>query len=42
MTKKLKNLIDIDAVDADNELAAVEYVEDMYKFYKQTEVRNSY
>ncbi|KAG6383954.1 hypothetical protein SASPL_156257 [Salvia splendens] len=37
VTKKLKNLIDIDAVDADNELAAVEYVEDMYNFYKQTE-----
>ncbi|KAL8483530.1 hypothetical protein ACS0TY_026279 [Phlomoides rotata] len=28
---------DIDASDVDDELAAVEYVEDMYNFYKQTE-----
>ncbi|KAK1388377.1 Cyclin N-terminal domain-containing protein [Heracleum sosnowskyi] len=30
-------IIDIDASDATNELAAVEYVEDMYKFYKEAE-----
>ncbi|KAH6774826.1 Cyclin family protein [Perilla frutescens var. frutescens] len=37
LTKKPKDLIDIDAEDVDNELAAVEYVEDMYTYYKQTE-----
>ncbi|KAA8544526.1 hypothetical protein F0562_022538 [Nyssa sinensis] len=30
-------LVDIDAADVDNELAVVEYVEDIYKFYKLTE-----
>ncbi|PON67557.1 Cyclin [Parasponia andersonii] len=30
-------IVDIDAADADNELAAVEYIEDMYKFYKLVE-----
>ena len=30
--------MDIDAEDAGNELAAVEYVEDIYKFYKLIEV----
>ncbi|KAK1378362.1 hypothetical protein POM88_025106 [Heracleum sosnowskyi] len=30
-------IVDIDAADATNELAAVEYVEDMYKFYKEAE-----
>ncbi|XP_071686710.1 G2/mitotic-specific cyclin S13-7-like [Rutidosis leptorrhynchoides] len=34
---KPKNIIDIDAADVDNELAAVEYVEDIYKFYKLVE-----
>ncbi|KAI3461195.1 hypothetical protein Pfo_017858 [Paulownia fortunei] len=29
--------VDIDAADVDDELAAVEYVEDMYNFYKLTE-----
>lgn len=29
---------DIDAVDADNQLAVVDYVEDIYKFYKLAEV----
>lgn len=29
---------DIDATDIDNELAAVEYIDDIYKFYKLTEV----
>lgn len=37
--KKPKDqIVDIDAGDANNELAAVEYVEDMYKFYKRVEV----
>ncbi|KAL3530150.1 hypothetical protein ACH5RR_009472 [Cinchona calisaya] len=31
-------IVDIDAEDIDNELAAVEYIEDIYKFYKETEV----
>lgn len=30
-------VVDIDETDIDNELAAVEYVEDIYKFYKFTE-----
>ncbi|KAI7739307.1 hypothetical protein M8C21_026642 [Ambrosia artemisiifolia] len=34
---KAKNIIDIDAGDVDNELAAVEYVEDIYQFYKLVE-----
>ncbi|KAK6138265.1 hypothetical protein DH2020_028012 [Rehmannia glutinosa] len=38
LTKKPKDLtVDIDAADVDDELAAVEYIEDMYKFYKLTE-----
>ncbi|KAL0437134.1 UNVERIFIED_CONTAM: G2/mitotic-specific cyclin S13-6 [Sesamum radiatum] len=38
LTKKPKDLpVDIDAADVDNELAAAEYVEDMYNFYKLTE-----
>ncbi|KAK6942142.1 Cyclin, C-terminal domain [Dillenia turbinata] len=32
-----EQIIDIDAADADNELAVVEYVEDMYIFYKLAE-----
>ncbi|KAI3865182.1 hypothetical protein MKX03_005822 [Papaver bracteatum] len=31
------SVVDIDAEDADNPLAAVEYVEDLYKFYKSAE-----
>lgn len=31
-------IINIDADDVDNELAAVEYVDDIYQFYKMTEV----
>ncbi|KAI3927460.1 hypothetical protein MKW92_044450 [Papaver armeniacum] len=31
------SIFDIDAEDADNPLAAVEYVEDLYKFYKSAE-----
>ncbi|XP_031400960.1 G2/mitotic-specific cyclin S13-7 [Punica granatum] len=38
LADKLNNLvIDIDEGDADNELAVVEYIEDLYKFYKETE-----
>ncbi|KAI8553772.1 hypothetical protein RHMOL_Rhmol05G0042200 [Rhododendron molle] len=38
LTIKPKNPIaEIDLGDVDNELAVVEYVEDMYKFYKQAE-----
>ncbi|XP_062111915.1 G2/mitotic-specific cyclin S13-7-like [Humulus lupulus] len=35
--KSKAQIVDIDAADADNELAAVEYIEDMYKFYKLVE-----
>lgn len=39
MTNKPKEqIVDIDAADAGNDLAAVEYVEDIYKFYKLVEV----
>ncbi|KAK1402961.1 hypothetical protein POM88_002566 [Heracleum sosnowskyi] len=39
LTKKPKaQIVDIDVADANNEFAAVEYVEDMYKFYKLAEV----
>jgi cyclin B len=31
---------DIDTPDSCNELAVVEYVEDIYRFYKSTEVRS--
>ncbi|XP_059278098.1 G2/mitotic-specific cyclin S13-7-like isoform X2 [Lycium ferocissimum] len=38
LSNRPKNEIDdIDAADADNHLAAVEYVEDIYNFYKLTE-----
>ncbi|KAG6619649.1 hypothetical protein I3842_Q092100 [Carya illinoinensis] len=38
LTKKPKEkIVDIDAADAGNELAALEYVEDIYKFYKLVE-----
>ncbi|XP_022924914.1 G2/mitotic-specific cyclin S13-7-like [Cucurbita moschata] len=38
VTKKPKEqTIDIDAADVGNELAEVEYVEDIYKFYKEVE-----
>lgn len=33
-----EQIIDIDAADANNEFAVVEYVEDLYKFYKEIEV----
>ncbi|KAK6942140.1 Cyclin, C-terminal domain [Dillenia turbinata] len=35
--KPKEQIVDIDAADANNELAVVEYVEDMYKFYKLAE-----
>lgn len=35
---KQENFVDIDAQDVDNELAAVEYVEDIYIFHKLVEV----
>lgn len=39
VSKKPKDtIVDIDAADVDNELAAAEYVEDIYTYYKQTEV----
>lgn len=39
VTKKPKEeIFDIDAADVGNELAAVEYVEDIYTFYKEAEV----
>lgn len=37
--KPKEQIVDIDAVDAKNELAAVEYVEDLYRFYKEAEVK---
>ncbi|KAL3620284.1 hypothetical protein CASFOL_035196 [Castilleja foliolosa] len=38
ITKKPKDLaVNIDAADVDDELAAAEYVEDMYNYYKLTE-----
>ncbi|PIA53862.1 hypothetical protein AQUCO_00900447v1 [Aquilegia coerulea] len=36
--KPKETVVDIDAADAENELAAVEYVEDLYKYYKLAEV----
>lgn len=33
-----EQVIDIDAADAGNELAVVEYVDELYKFYKLAEV----
>lgn len=39
ITNKAKDPIqDIDAADVDNELAMVEYIDDIYKYYKLTEV----
>lgn len=34
-------ILDIDGYDANNSLAAVEYVSDLYEFYRKTEVRFS-
>jgi len=36
-----KEIIDIDAGDVDNELAAVEYIDDLYAFYKLVEVTSA-
>ncbi|KAJ6984896.1 hypothetical protein NC653_023014 [Populus alba x Populus x berolinensis] len=36
--KPKDTLVEIDAADVNNELAVVEYVDDMYEFYKLTEV----
>ncbi|XP_070033713.1 G2/mitotic-specific cyclin S13-7-like isoform X2 [Nicotiana tomentosiformis] len=36
-TKPKIQIVDIDAADVDNHLAVVEYVDDIYKFYKLTE-----
>ncbi|TMW94935.1 hypothetical protein EJD97_009583 [Solanum chilense] len=38
--KPRTQIVDIDAADIDNHLAGVEYVEDIYKFYKLTEDEN--
>ncbi|KAK6244355.1 hypothetical protein QUC31_010764 [Theobroma cacao] len=35
--KPKEEIVDIDAADANNDLAGVEYVEDIYKFYKSVE-----
>ncbi|XVF40875.1 hypothetical protein PTKIN_Ptkin01aG0151800 [Pterospermum kingtungense] len=35
--KPKQDIVDIDAADADNDLAGVEYVDDIYKFYKSAE-----
>ncbi|KAJ9180954.1 hypothetical protein P3X46_009135 [Hevea brasiliensis] len=35
--KPMEEIVDIDAADANNDLAGVEYVEDIYKFYKLVE-----
>ncbi|CAJ2671728.1 unnamed protein product [Trifolium pratense] len=40
LTNKPKEIVDIDAGDANNELAAVEYLEYIYKFYKIVENEN--
>ncbi|CAL5193296.1 unnamed protein product [Lathyrus oleraceus] len=37
LTNKPKEIVDIDAADVNNELAAVEYLDDIYKFYKLVE-----
>ncbi|KAK4799964.1 hypothetical protein SAY86_025329 [Trapa natans] len=38
--KPKEQILDIDAADSSNELAAVEYVEDLYRFYKEAENEN--
>ena len=41
LTNKPKDSIeDIDGADVGNELAVTEYVDDIYKFYKLSEVNN--
>lgn len=36
--KQKEKIVDIDSADVKNDLAAVEYVEDIYSFYKSVEV----
>lgn len=36
--KPKDSVVNIDVTDMDNELAAAEYIDDIYKFYKLTEV----
>lgn len=38
MPKKIEELPNIDANDVGNQLAVVEYIEDIYSFYLKTEV----
>ncbi|KAJ8760550.1 hypothetical protein K2173_015217 [Erythroxylum novogranatense] len=38
--KPKEDIVDIDAADTENDLAGVEYVEDIYKFYKLVENEN--
>ena len=38
--KPKEEIVDIDEADANNDLAGVEYVDDIYKFYKSAEVIN--
>ncbi len=38
ISPKKELIYDIDASDAHNELAVVDYVEDIYRFYRSTEV----
>lgn len=33
-----EHLVDIDAADVQDELAVIEYIDDLYKYYKLTEV----
>lgn len=33
-------VMDIDSCDKENQLAVVEYIDDLYKFYKKAEVMN--
>lgn len=37
--KPKAQIVDIDAADANNDLAVVEYVEEIYKYYKSAEVQ---
>ena len=39
MQKKQEELPNIDADDVGNQLAVVDYIEDIYSFYRKTEVR---
>lgn len=38
ISPKKELIYDIDASDSHNELAVVDYVEDIYRFYRNTEV----